>query len=321
VLVRLHRPQKEHYPEEIQDVVEEMDPLQKARLYSEAVFPENISGKSLKTLQNNLKKMAREYRYGQLYEGSSGASPRAILTVLFNALERGKRPFLSPLAVLEEIEAVCKDKSLYDFMRREPLGGGFFEPEKALELTESHLLDVVEKEMWEAVGLVEEQQVSSLLERYVLHASCFVKDESLRSTITGQMEKADEKLMERVEDRLGVSPGKREAYRNDIITRIAAWALAHDEGPPPVEEVFAREMKQLKSQVLDERRGTLRWILQDTITVLDDGDEGLSQERREKATSALKHLQSKLGYTRDSAREAIGLYLSRRADTEGEEGV
>ncbi len=343
VLIRLHQPDHEKYPEEIREEIKKLNPLQKARLYSEGVLPDHVSGRKLKILQNSIEDLAKEYTAGRVYEGSTGASPRVVLTVLFNSIDRGDRTFLSPLAVLDEIRSVCEDKSLYDFLRREPHGEGFFNHSAAIEMTEQYLLHVVEKEMWDAVGLVEEQQMSGLLKRYVTNAACFVKDESLRNAITGKMEKPDEKLMEDVEKKLGADPSEREAYRNDIITRIAAWALAHKEGPPVVEEVFAREMKQLKDRVLEERRDALRRILVDTVRFLDGttgqgpekaakkdrvksedrvegfDDDDMVEEVESKVVSTIDNLVTKYGYNRKSAREAIGFYLAKTAGDGGKQ--
>jgi predicted Ser/Thr protein kinase len=312
VLTRLHRPDPEHYPEQVRDVIESVEPLEKARLYSDGLLPDRLGGKKLELLKNAIEDMVREYDGWQAYEGSSGASPRVLLQVLLGAAQKDEKPFLSALGVLEDLEWVCRQSSLFDFLRRKKQPGGYFDAEKATAEARKYLVEVVEAEMWDAVGLVEEEKVGKLLRRYVAHVSSWVKNEKIRNPITKQLEDPDAQLMQEVEERLEIGEDV-ETYRNEVITRVAAWVIAHREDRPNLAEIFARELRHLKDKVLAERAETLWSILEDVLRLADEGPQSLEGERLSKAQSVLADLTGPKGYNRQSAREIIGFFLRQAA--------
>jgi predicted Ser/Thr protein kinase len=322
VMTRLHPPNPESYDKEAREVVQELTPLEKARLYSEGLLPSRFGGEKLKALQRSVERMVHEYDAKDIYEGFSGASPRVLLQVLFGAAQRTDEPFLSPLTVTDEVAKLCEKKSLFDFLRREAHPKGFFDAREALEQVFTYLVGAVEKEMWDAVGLVEEEQVGKLLEKYVDHVSSWVKGEKIRNPMTGEHEEPDVTLMEDVEGRLGIEEEDRDAYRNEVITRIAAWALAHRGESPDLPGIFARELRQLKDQVFEERRGTLRSILEDVVLLVDEGEDGVDVDRLPAAKSALGELIDRMSYSERSAREIVGFFLRQTAERGGakEEG-
>ena len=92
------------------------------------------------------------------YEGRTGASPREVKMLLLNAAQSAQHGCLTPLAVLAEIEELTKNPSLHEFLRQEPMQGGYHEMARLLQLTTARWLDRVDEELRLAMGLVEERQ-------------------------------------------------------------------------------------------------------------------------------------------------------------------
>src|SRR5262249_56796307 len=97
------------------------------------------------------------------------------------------------------MEELVKNVTVYEFLKQEPLPGGYHENKKFIYVVRERYLDLVDDEVRSSMGLVEEQQYTQLFERYVTNISHWVKKEKVRNAITGKMEDPDEDLMNEVE--------------------------------------------------------------------------------------------------------------------------
>ncbi len=310
VLTRLYPPDPAKYPEDIRPAVESMTPLEKARFYADGVLPSRIRGDALKRMQRIAEDMVSEYRSWPNYEGNSGVSPRAMLALLADAARRPGRPILSALDVFAGIEELCGEKNLYDFLRRPKQRNGYWDPEAALEAARRYYEELIEAEMWEAVGIVDETRVDELLERYVLHLTAWAKKEKVRNPATGELEPPDEDFMQDMEMRMGAESSA--SFRDDVVTRVGAWALSHPGEKPVLRQLFARELENFLDGVYENRVKTLVLRLGDLVALLEErlgpGDEGHAQ------AEAMRQRLEALGYDRSAMLEAVGLVLQRLAE-------
>ncbi|HEY6006425.1 MAG TPA: serine protein kinase PrkA [Anaeromyxobacter sp.] len=118
VLTRLKRPIPERYQGELREMVDDLAPLEKLRLYDSGEAPDRLSLAQSKVLRKHAPDLYRESEVYPNYEGRSGASAREIKTALFNAAQAEGSRCLTPLAVLSELEALCKDKSIHEFLQQ-----------------------------------------------------------------------------------------------------------------------------------------------------------------------------------------------------------
>ncbi|MCD6497999.1 MAG: serine protein kinase PrkA [Deltaproteobacteria bacterium] len=308
ILTRLYRPEAEAYPESIREAVSRLSALDKALFYSDDVLPDWVEGDVLRTLQASKRQMVEEHQQWPNYEGNSGVSPRTVLAILLAAGRRREHGRLSALDVLAEIEDLIEQKNLYDFLRRPVQEGGYWDSKASVESVRSFFLSRVEQDMWQAVGLLDELKVDEIVADYVDHVSSWVNKERVRNQLTGAMEPPDEKLMNQVEDWFG-PPSNREAFRNDVITRVAAWAIEHAEGKPDLKAIFARELRNFRTRAMADRRTILEERLRAVITLVEEHEQ--EHETRAKARDTLETLHERFGYDEASAMEAIGLLLSR----------
>src|SRR5216684_2861548 len=198
VLTRLKKPVGDRYKGDLRKLVDHMTPLEKAYLYDAGRAPDRLSSTQTREVKKHLQDLWREADAYPNYEGRTGASAREIKTALLNAAQNPSYKCLNALAVLEELEALCKDKSIYEFLQQEVVDG-YHDHEEFVRATENEYLDRVDDEVRESMGLISEQQYRELFERYLQHVSHWLKGERMLNRMTGDMERPDEGRMVEME--------------------------------------------------------------------------------------------------------------------------
>jgi predicted Ser/Thr protein kinase len=339
VMTRLSKPSPDRYPAELAKIVKELTVEQKMDLYGTGKVPESLDGDGRKVLKSGLASVFRENDASVDYEGRDGASPRTMRTVLLDAAQHPEYNCLSPFAVLAELDEVCKQTSEYEWLRVKAQAGGYHDTKEMRLIIRRRLLDRIEEEVRAASGLVDEVRYKELFDRYILQVSLWVKGETTRNPLTGEYEKADERMMREVEGLLGVSQ-KNEEHRRGLISFIAAWAIDHPGQRAVNETVFPDLLKKLKEAVFAERRKPIALLVRDLVRILrerkearekaareaegtstaadkrhDDraatGTGDLGEARRREATAMLERL-FKMGYDEDSALDAASAVLRAR---------
>jgi serine protein kinase len=313
VLTRMRKPVGDKYPKGLAELVGRLGPLDKANLYAGGEAPQGFTSEQAADLKAAAGRIFSESDAYPNYEGRSGASPREIKSLLLNAAENQHYTCLSVPAVLEELEELCKNVTVYEFLKQEPLPGGYHENRKFIATVQERYLDLVEDEARTCMGLVEEAQYLSLFSRYVLHVSQWVKKEKVRNPITGDYEDPDEDLLGEVERTLGVGPKKAD-FRNEIIAAIGGWGIEHPAQKPDYARVFPRHLARLREAYFEQQRRTVRKVAEELLVLLTDGPAGLEREARARAEKTLGGMKQRFGYCESCAREALSLlYKSRLA--------
>ena len=308
VLTRLLPSQVEHFEDPtLGKLASELTPLEKARLYSEGLVPRRLSSDHAKVLRAGIPTIWREHDSLAEYEGLHGASARELRTVLLDAAQHPAHACLSPIAVLEQLQALC-DKGDYDFLRIKP-EGGYHAAKDLLTQARAVWLETVDIEARGASGLVEESQYEDLWSRYVTHVSMWLKGERYRDPITGDYAEPDKKLLESVESILDVKDG--EEFRRNLISMVAAWALDHPGEPIDYVTVFPRYLEQVKEAYFREHRGRIATTCHDVLSLLSANGPPLEAEARGRAQRALERLH-KVGYCDKCLPAVLGELLSER---------
>ncbi len=315
VLTRMRKPLPEKYPKGLADLVAKLTPVEKAELYARGVAPNGLSPEQTKDLLANIDKIWGESDSYPNYEGRTGASPREVKTLLLNAAQNVRYACVSPLAVFDEMEELVKNVTVYEFLKQEPLPGGYHENKKFIHLVREKFLDLVEEELRSSMGLVEERQYADLLGKYVTHVSHWTKKEKLRNLATGRLDDPDEDMMTEVEKTLGVGP-KRDDFRHEVISRIGAWSIEHPGQKLDFSNVFPRQLQQLREAYFEQRKKVLKKTNEDLLAYLAEGaapSKGrLDRESFERVEITLGNLQSRYGYCPKCARDAVSYLLRKR---------
>ena len=312
VLTRLRRPTKEGFPSALGEVVAGLDPVAKALLYADGALPEGLTSEQAQQLSISVERVLAQGAADTAYEGRFGASPREMKTVVLNAAHTDAAT-LSPLRIIEQLQQLIQDKSVYGWLRIEP-DGDYHRPERFVHAVRELYLDRVEREVRRATGLVEDEEYAKLFERYVQHVNHWLRGEKLRDEHTGARVEPDARFMEDVETRLGRDDDER-AYRSHIIARIAAFRIDHPDASVDFERIFPEVFERLREEYFVSKRAVVRRIMQQLVALLT-GDEVEEPELPE-TERALALLQSEYGYTRETALEAVGMLLRARYEATG----
>lgn len=311
VLTRLKRPIPERYQGELREIVEDLAPLEKLCLYDTGEAPDRLSLAQAKALKKHAPDLYRESEIYPNYEGRSGASAREIKTALFNAAQAAGARCLTPLAVLEELEGICKDKSVHDFLQQE-IVDGYHDHEQFVRVAEAEYLDLIDEEIRDSMGFVSESQYRELFVRYVTIVSHWVKGEKLRNALTGEYEPPDEQRMAEVE-KIVMPPGEdRKNFRRGLISAIGAFRLDHpDAAEIDYVAIFPDLFRRLRDHYFEERKRQLRRSREDVLRYLSDERGSLDEKARARVEDTLRTLRVRYGYCEQCAQDAV-LFLMRR---------
>ncbi|RYE88633.1 MAG: serine protein kinase PrkA, partial [Myxococcales bacterium] len=312
VLTRLRRPAAERYTAPLDAIVEKLAVLEKLDLYATGAVPERLDSDAGKLLRSRIAELLHESDGYPIYEGRVGASPREIRNALLNAAQNPHYSYLSPLAVLDELEALCQRRGEFAWLQEKPLPGGYHDVKVMLEAIRGRLFDHWEEEFRIASGLVDEGTYRELFERYISGVSAWTKGEKVRNRITGRDESPDLEMFASVEKLLNVGPSVDD-FRRGLISGIAAWAIDHPGQKIDLNVVFPQHVRKMRSVVFAERRQAVALLCRDTVRWLRDGTaSGLDAARQEKVKALIERLRVRDGYTADMVRDAASALVRWR---------
>jgi serine protein kinase len=312
VLTRLKRPIPERYQGELRELVEDLAPLEKLRLYDSGEAPDRLSLAEAKVLKKHAPDLFRESEVYPNYEGRSGASAREIKTALFNAGQAPDAACLTPLVVLAELEALCKDKSVHEFLQQEVVDG-YHDHEQFVRVAEAEYLDTIDEEIRDSMGFVSESQYRELFVRYVTLVSHWVKGEKLKNPVTGEYEAPDEQRMVEVEKIVMPTGEDRKNFRRSLISAIGAFRLDHPDGAEiEYVAIFPDLFRRLRDHYFEERKRQLRKSREDVLRYLSDERGSLDEKARLRVEGALNTLRERYGYCEHCAKDAVLFLLRRR---------
>jgi serine protein kinase len=310
VLTRLKRAQAPHYGDrELGKLAADLTPMEKAALYADGTVPRRLDGEESKTLAEGIGDIYAE-RSGQSdYEGGFGASPREMRMVLLDAASDPEERSLSPVALFDRLTSLC-ERGEYAFTQMES-DRGYHDASGFVSLVREHWLDLVDDELRGATGLVEETQYLELFDRYVSHASNAMKGEQIYNPVTGKHEEPDSDLMENVEEMLGAKD--HEAFRRDLMSAVANWAIENPDEPVDYQGLFPRYMEKLEEAYYEQHKKQIEAIARDILTLVDPAqDRAVDPERKAVAEAARSTLETEHGYAAASLQTALDELLKAR---------
>jgi predicted Ser/Thr protein kinase len=311
VLTRLKKPLPDRYPNEVKELIDHVNPVEKMHLYEEGAPPARLSLANTKELRKLRADLYEESDAYPNYEGRAGASAREIKTALFNAAQHPDYKCLNALAVLEELEAICKDKSVYEFLQQEVVDG-YHDHEEFVGRVEAEYLDRVDIEVRESMGLVSEGQYKELVERYIQNVSHWVRGEKMRNRVTGEMERPDEHRMVEVEAivmPLGEDAGE---FRRGLIASIGAHRLDNPDAGMDYARIFPDMFKRLRDHYFEERKRVLRKNKENVLKYLSEERGTLTPREQTAVESTLKTMRERYGYCDHCAKDAILFLMKKR---------
>ena len=311
VLSRMRKPQIERFPSTLAEVIGKLSPLDKAELYTTGQVPDDLAPDRARELAAQIKELWHESDTYPIYEGRVGASPREMQTVLLGAAGSTRYDYVSPLVVLDEIVELCKQSSLYEFLRQDLQPGGYHDHKKLADVARGRLFDRIDDEVRASVGLVEESEYGRVFDRYITHVMHAIKKEKVRNPQTGRTDDPDEGMMKEVERTLEIT-GRADDFRQGLIAKIGAWSLDHRGQKPVMSDIFSDLLRKLRDAYFEKHKKTIAKGITDLVMLLSGNEASLGTEPRARAQAALDTLVTKHGYTRESARDLVGTLAALR---------
>ena len=309
VLTRMRRPQADSYPKPLSNLVAKLTPLEKADLYANGRAPLGLDPETAKLLEGSVGSIRREGESYPKYEGRIGASAREMKTALLNAAQNDAFACLSPSALAVELEGFVSRSDVYEFLAQDVVAG-YHDHVGFIAQSVGRYLDRADGEVRKSLGLVDESAHEDLFRRYVKHVSHYVKKERLRDERTGADVDPDAQLMKDVEKSLGVS-GDADAFRHQLISRIAAYSLEHAGKGMDYANVFPQHLERLRRRYYEERRTVVARGMKSILKLTGGEAQSLDAAERAQASGAIEKLRSG-GYCDHCARETVALLLRER---------
>jgi predicted Ser/Thr protein kinase len=311
VLTRLKKPMAERYPEEIRAVIDSLSPLEKLQLYDTGAAPDRLGLQQAKELRKHLPELYRESDVYPIYEGRTGASAREIKTAIFNAAQNPHFRCLTPMAVLEELEALCRDKTVHEFLQQEVVEG-FHDHEAFVQAAEEDLLDALDEEIRDSMGMVSESQYRELFDRYLTMVSSWVKGERIRNRVTGASEPPDEGRMTEFERIVTSAQENREEFRRSLIAAVGAFRVDHPGAEVDSAAIFPDLFRRLRDHYFEERKREISRSKDHLLRYISGESGQLDDRARRDVERTLATLRERYGYCEHCARDAVLFLLRRR---------
>ncbi len=311
VYTRMRRPNPDRYSRALGAIVSTLTAVEKAELYATGKVPERLEMESQKLLRASTPDLWSESETYPIYEGRIGASPREMRVALLDAAQSPAYKCLNPMAVLDEIEALCQRKNEFEWLQQDTVPGGYHDVKGFREQLLTRLLVASEYELYVSSGVVQEEQYVELLERYVQHVSVWVKKERLFNRVTQRYEEPDEKMMVEVERLLDVK-GDPPDWRRQLISGIAAWALDHPGQKVDSATVFPHHLRRMREAIFADRRPAVAHLAKSLVILVREEGAGLDAQQRRDAEDTIGRMVARFGYCKECAGDAASLLLRKR---------
>lgn len=310
VLSRMRKPDPARYDQSLGDIVKGLTAVDKMVLYAEGEPPAALDNDKKKLLRANIGRLYDEWNAEVDYEGRIGVSPRTMRTLLFDAAQATAYRCVSPFAVLNSIEELCKRTDEHEWLEAKPDEGGYHDPRSFVAEVRKRLFNGLERDLRDASGLIARAQYDDLFRRYVLNVSAFVKKEKIRNALTARDEDPDEILMREVEQLLGFT-GNPKDHRDTVISMFAAWAIEHPGAEPKRAEIFVGYVERMQIAAFVRLRQPFARLLRDLVAHLRDGGAGL-EPSASRAVGEMFERLVEAGYEADSAADAASAMVRER---------
>lgn len=310
VLSRMRRCDSSLYGKEVAEVVGSLTPTEKLKLYDTGETPDRLSSRQAAELRALVPDLFEECLAYPNYEGRFGASAREIRMVLLNSGHSHKYTCLTPLAVFDEISELLANKDVHDFLGQDVVEG-YHDHVGFLAATEDILLDWLDEEVRDSMGLVESSSYALLFARYVDHITYWVKDEKMVDPTSKAFVEPDQHFMGEIEAVLVSDNEKPEEFRRSLIATIGAKSLDDPGKKPDLAVVFAHHIHMLRDDFFDKRRHELRAISENFLRFTSDEKHNLEGKDLKQVEFMLDNLRDKHGYCRHCAQDMVA-YLTKK---------
>lgn len=317
VMTRMRAPVSKNYRDEkLGKIAEALSPLEKSLLYSDKETPEAFDSESRQILKMGIDDVHNEYENDSMYEGKFGISPREVKQIIYDLAYTHKN--VTFVEVVEYLRLLNEKKAEYDFLNISHQGE-YHNPKKFLDLIEAYSLNILDNEVRESLGLVDERSYEDYISKYIMSINAVIKGEKVKNTVTGKFEVPDSYFIKEFESNVHMNEAA-EKFRSNLIARLGAYALDNRGKPIVYSEVFDDLVHLLQESFRKEQKKIIDKVGKNLVLFLAEKNEGtnngLESNVKDQIISIIKTLQNKYHYSENGAIASLQYLLKMRYDTQ-----
>lgn len=315
VMTRMRAPMAKNYSEEkLGRISETLSPLEKCFIYAEHETPAGLDTESRQILKTGIDEIAREFENDSMYEGKFGISPREVKQMIYDLSYLHKN--ITFVEILDYLKSLIDKKSEYDFLNISHQGD-YHHPEKFIELIETYFLNMLDNEVRDSLGLVDERSYEDYISKYIMSINAVIKGEKIKNNVTGKFESPDSFFIKEFESNVHMSESP-EIFRSGLIARLGAYALDHKGHPIIYSEVFEDLVHLLRESFRKEQKKIIDRIRPHLILFMAEMTDGIKQnipaDSRDLISNIILTLRNKYLYSQRGAITLLNHLLKMRYD-------
>jgi predicted Ser/Thr protein kinase len=264
----------------------------------------------------SIDEIQNEYDNDSMYEGKFGISPREVKQFIYDLAYSHKS--VTFIEVIEYLRNLNEKKAEFDFLNISPQGE-YHHPSKALDMIEAYCLNLLDTEVRESLGLVDDRSYEDYVSKYIMSINAVIKGEKTKNTVTGKFETPDLYFINEFESNVHMSEAP-EKFRSNLIARLGAYALDNRGKPIVYSEVFEDLVHLLQESYRKEQKKVIDKIGKNLVLYLAEKHEGtrngLEITVKDQITGIIDTLQKKYHYSENGAISSLQHLLKMRYDTQ-----
>jgi serine protein kinase len=253
-----------------------------------------------KTLPGYTEDNVKELRKAATREGMEGISARYVQDKISNALVRdADAPSINPFMVLNELESGLKSHSLITDEEKKK------RYRDLLGVVKKEYEDIVKNEVQKAIA-ADESAIERLCGNYIDNLKAYTQRERVKNPFTGAYEDPDERLMRSIEEKIDIPASRKDDFRRELMSYIAALAL---DGKRFNYKMNERLYRALELKIFEDQK--------DTIKLTSLVSQVVDPETQKKIDVVKQRLIDNYGYDEHSATDILHFVASifARGDT------
>ena len=293
-------------------VVQSFNPLEKALYYAERILPDNLDSETKQILRAHVRDVFNEYDNDMVYEGKFGISPRELKQIIYDLAYTNKN--VTFVDALEALRSLSEKTDEYDFLNITPQGT-YHDPFAFCDLVETHCLDVLDSEVRDSLGLIDDRSYEDYISKYILSINALIKGEKVKNTVTGKYEAPDSYFISEFESNVFINESP-ENFRSNLIARLGAYALDNPGKVIVYSSIYSDLVNLLQESFRNEQKKVINKIASNLMLYLAELREkkssGISKELKAQIDSMIKNLINKYHYSEDGAITSLQYLLKMR---------
>ena len=317
IMTRMRAPIAKNYRDEkLGKIAESLSPIEKTLLYSDKETPDSYDSESRQILKMSVDDVLNEYENDSMYEGKFGISPREVKQIIYDLAYSNN--YVTFVEVLEYLRSMIEKKAEYDFLNISHQGE-YHNPKRFIDLIENRSLNMLDNEVRDSLGLVDERSYEDYISKYILSINAIIKGEKVKNNVTAKFEAPDSYFVKEFETNVHMNEVP-EKFRSSLIARLGAYSLDNKGKPIVYSDVFNDLVHLLQESFRKEQKKIIDKIGQNLVLFQAEKNQGsnhgLSQEVREQITKIVTSLQKKYNYSENGAISSLQYLLRMRYDTQ-----